>query len=183
MALPHEQSHASQRSDALAPPAPSLALIVAVASNGTIGANNALPWRLPDDLRHFKAVTLGHAVIMGRRTWQSLGRPLPGRQNIVVTRDRSFQASGALTAHSIDEALTLVTLPEPVFCIGGAELFALMLPIADRLYVTEIDRDFDGDTRWMAPDGRSGGKPRASPGAGRGGRRIEYAFVTYERLV
>ena len=183
MAFPQERAHASQRSDTLAPPSPSLALIVAVAANGTIGANNALPWRLPDDLRHFKALTLGHAVIMGRRTWQSLGRPLPGRENIVVTRDPSFQASGAFTAHSIDEALALATLPRPVFCIGGAELFALMLPIADRLYVTEIGRDFDGETRWMAPDWSQWRETARESRRLAGPDGFDYAFVTYERLV
>ena len=183
MAFPQERAHASQRSDTLAPPAPSLALIVAVASNGTIGVNNALPWRLPDDLRHFKALTLGHAVIMGRRTWQSLGRPLPERQNIVVTRDRSFQASKASIAHTIDDAMAMVALPEPVFCIGGAELFARMLPLADCLYVTEIGRDFDGETRWTEPDWSQWRETARESRRLEGPDGFDYAFVTYERLV
>ena len=107
-----------------------LALIAAVAKNGVIGEGNALPWRLPADLQHFRALTMGHAVIMGRKTWQSIGRPLPGRQNIVVTRQRDFSAKGAEVAFSLGEALRAVTMPAPAFCIGGGELYALALPLA-----------------------------------------------------
>ena len=98
---------------------PKLALIAAVARNGVIGAGNALPWRLPADLRRFRALTSGHAVVMGRRTWESLGRPLPDRQNIVVTRAAGWHAAGAEVAASLAAALALARLPAPVFCIGG----------------------------------------------------------------
>ncbi|MCC6198018.1 MAG: dihydrofolate reductase, partial [Burkholderiales bacterium] len=129
-----------------------LAIIAAVARNAVIGANNALPWRLPADLARFRSLTMGHAVIMGRRTWQSLCRPLSGRQNIVVTRQAGFAAQGVDGASSLDDALVRVRTPAPAFCIGGAQLYAQALPRADVLYITEIDRDFAGDTVFPAFD-------------------------------
>ena len=160
---------------------PRLALIVAVAANGVIGARNGLPWHLPEDLKRFKALTMGHAMVMGRRTWASIGRALPGRQSIVVTRDRSLVASGAEVAHSLDEALSLVRMPEPVFCIGGADLFRLALPQADVLHVTEIDRAFEGDTYWapLDPSAWREVARETHPSEVEGG--LGHAFVTYER--
>ncbi|HEY3459383.1 MAG TPA: dihydrofolate reductase, partial [Casimicrobiaceae bacterium] len=105
-----------------------LALIVAVAANGVIGRNGTLPWRLPEDLRHFRKLTTGHAIIMGRRTWDSLPRALPDRQNIVVSRQASFHADGAIVVRSLDAALRAVVYPSPPFCIGGGELFRAALP-------------------------------------------------------
>jgi dihydrofolate reductase len=156
-----------------------LAVIAAVARNGVIGANNALPWRLPADLARFREITTGHAVIMGRRTWDSLPRPLPGRQNIVVTRSADFAAEGTEIAHSLDDALARVCLPEPAFCIGGADLYRLALPRADVLYITEIDRDFAGDTRF--PDFDRTQWRVTSREAGLAPDGFEYAFVTYRR--
>jgi dihydrofolate reductase len=124
---------------------PRLSFIVAMAKNRVIGRDNALPWKLPEDLRHFKATTLGHPIVMGRKTWESIGRPLPGRQNIVVTRNRGFQAPGAVVVHSLDEALAAATPAEEVFLIGGAQLYVDALPRADRIHLTEIDREFEGD--------------------------------------
>jgi dihydrofolate reductase len=130
----------------------SVALIWAQASNGVIGAEGTMPWHLPEDLAHFKELTMGSAVIMGRRTWESFPdrfRPLPGRRNIVVTRDPSWSAEGAEAAHSIDDALAL----DPSPCIiGGAQLFATTLDTAARLEVTEIDAAPDGDTYAPAID-------------------------------
>jgi dihydrofolate reductase len=132
--------------------APRLYLVAAVARNGVIGAKGKLPWHLPEDLRHFKKITLGHPVIMGRRTWESLGKPLPGRENIVVTRRADFAAPGASVAASLAGAIALCA-GEPVsFVIGGAELYAEALPLADGLVLTEIDRDYEGDTRFPAWD-------------------------------
>jgi dihydrofolate reductase len=124
---------------------PVLALVAAVANNGVIGARNALPWRLPDDLRHFRVLTTGHAIVMGRNTWESIGRPLPGRQNIVVTTQADYEAAGAQTAPSLAVALTCVRMPSPVYCIGGGALYVAALPQADRLHLTEIARPFEGD--------------------------------------
>jgi dihydrofolate reductase len=130
---------------------PRLTLIVARARNGVIGARGTLPWRLPEDLAFFKRTTMGHPIVMGRKTWESIGRPLPGRRSIVVTRDRHFAAPGAELAGSLDQALALVAGSEEVFVIGGAQLYEAAMPRADRLLVTEIDRDFDGDTFLPAP--------------------------------
>ena len=162
-----------------------LALIAAVASNGCIGRANALPWRLPEDLRHLRRATLGCPVIMGRKTWDSLPsrfRPLPGRRNIVVTRQAEWQADGAEAAASLGAALDLVADADKVFVIGGAELYREALPRADELVLTEIAHAFDGDVffpswdrrhfREMAREEHHSGPPDD----------LAFAFVTYERL-
>ena len=156
-----------------------MALIAAVARNGVIGANNALPWKLSADLAHFRALTTGHAVIMGRRTWESLGRPLKDRQNIVVTRDPSFEAHAAQVASSFDDALAMCTLPAPAFCIGGGQLYVDALPCASLMYLTEIDRDFEGDVRFPPFDRRLWREQSREEHVDAGGLR--YAFVTYSR--
>lgn len=117
-----------------------------------IGRGNALPWHLPEDLAHFKRTTIGHPVIMGRKTWDSIGKPLPGRRNIVVTRDAAWHAEGAEAAPSLDEALARCEEQAEVFVIGGAALFAAALPRADRAIVTEIDRDVEGNVHFPALD-------------------------------
>ena len=121
-----------------------------MARNGVIGANNKLPWHLPADLRQFKSLTMGHHIVMGRKTWESIGRPLPGRTSVVMTRDATFQAPGALTAHSLPQALAACADDDEVFIIGGAQVFAAALPLAQRIYLTTLDADFAGDT-WMPP--------------------------------
>ena len=172
-------------------------LIAAADRDGVIGivdaAGQRLPWHLPDDLRHFKRVTMGCPVLMGRRTWQSIGRPLPGRTNVVLTRDTGFAANGAVVARdmaaarrAVQDALWGTSAPGPreAFVIGGAEVFAQFLPGADRLHLTEIDHAFDGNCVF-APFAR-GAASRA------GWREIErrrqvseqgfdYDFVVYER--
>jgi dihydrofolate reductase len=160
---------------------PHLALIAAVAKNGVIGARNGLPWRLPADLAHFRAHTMGHAVIMGRRTWESLGRALPGRQNIVVTRRQDCRPIDAETAATLDDAITLVSRPPPAFCIGGGELFRVALAKADTLYLTEIDRDFDGDTTFPATDPSLWREIARETHHVDGTDGFDYAFVTYRR--
>jgi dihydrofolate reductase len=125
-----------------------LILVAAVARNGVIGKNGGIPWQLPADLQHFKRLTLGHPILMGRRTWESLGRPLPGRRNIVITRQQNWRAEGAEHAESLPAALQRVAGDELAFVIGGAQLYAQALPLADGLELTEIDHDFDGDTRF-----------------------------------
>jgi dihydrofolate reductase len=156
-----------------------LALIAAVARNGVIGADNRLPWRLPEDLRHFRALTLGHAVVMGRRTWHSLGGPLKDRQNIVVTRQAGYIAPGADVAHGLEAALRLVARPAPAFCIGGGELYRAALPLATSVHLTEIDRDFAGDTTFPALDRREWHETTRERHAS--GEGYDYAFVTYIR--
>ena len=163
------------------PVPPALALIFAVARNGTIGVQGRLPWHLPADLKRFRALTTGHTIVMGRKTWHSLPRALPDRQNIVVTRDASFRASGADVVHSLDEALKRAVLPPPVFCIGGAELYRAALPIADALYLTEIDRDFEGDVHLPPLDRAQWREVTREPGRVEGPDGFGYAFVTYLR--
>jgi dihydrofolate reductase len=161
--------------------APRITLIVARARNGVIGRDGTLPWRLPEDLAFFKRTTMGHPIVMGRRTWESIGRPLPGRRSIVVSRQAGFVATGAEVAASLDEALRLCAGSGEVFVIGGAQLYAAALPRAERLIVTEIDADFDGDTRWPAPDPaqwREAAREHLPPAAG---RRFALDFVTYLR--
>lgn len=160
---------------------PRLTIVAAIARNGVIGSENALPWRLPEDMRHFRALTTGHAVIMGRKTWESLPpnfRPLPGRQNIVITRDRNYAATGATIAHSIEQAIAVVDRPE-AFVIGGAEIYALALPHTDRLELTEIEADFEGDARF--PDYNRCDWQEASRERHRAEAGFDYAFVGYER--
>lgn len=129
---------------------PRLELVVAVARNGVIGRDNGLPWRLPADLAHFKRVTLGHPILMGRRTWDSIGRPLPGRQNIVLTRDPAFRAAGATVVHSLAAARAAAAGAERLMVIGGAELYRACLGEAELLHLTEVDADVDGDARFPA---------------------------------
>ena len=136
------------------PQAPRVYLVAAVAANGIIGANGELPWRLPEDLQHFKRITMGHPVIMGRRTWESLKGPLPGRENIVVTGTAGYEAAGAAVASSLEAALALCLGESVVFVIGGSRLFAESLPFAAGLVMTEIDREFEGDT-WFPEYDRS----------------------------
>lgn len=131
---------------------PRLTLIVARARNGVIGKDNAMPWKIPGEQAYFKRVTMGHPIIMGRKTWESIGRPLPGRRSIVVTRNPGFDAPGAVVVSSLDAAVAACAGATEAFVIGGAELYRLALPRADRLLITEIDFDFDGDTTFPAPD-------------------------------
>ena len=130
-----------------------LHLIYARARNGVIGANNSLPWHLPEDLAHFKRTTLGQPVIMGRKTWESLPpkfRPLPGRLNIVVTRQPDWHAEGAVRAHSIEDAMRQCPEASDAWVIGGAEIYAQAAPLASTAVVTEIEQDFEGDA--FAPE-------------------------------
>jgi dihydrofolate reductase len=128
--------------------APRIYLVAAVAANGVIGAGGKLPWHLPEDLKHFKRLTLGHPVIMGRRTWESLGRALEGRENIVVSRTPGFEAPGAAVAASLSAAIALCAGEKVAFVIGGTELFVAALPLASGIVLTEIHRDYEGDARF-----------------------------------
>jgi dihydrofolate reductase len=160
-----------------------LILIAAVARNGVIGNANALPWHLPEDLRHFKELTTGHAVIMGRKTWESLPerfRPLPGRRNLVVTRNPAFAASGATVVDSLEAALSKVGAGETVFVIGGAELYAHALPLAGRLELTEIDAEFAGDAFFPRLDPAAWHETARSVRHSASG--LDFAFVSYQRI-
>lgn len=129
-----------------------VSIIVAIAQNGTIGDKNSLLWHIKEDMRFFRTTTSGHAVIMGRKTFESLGsKPLPKRKNIVITRaDRSFE--GAFTAHSLEEAIAMAEGDEEIFIIGGAQIYAEALSVADRMYITRVERDYEGDTSFPEID-------------------------------
>jgi len=162
-------------------PRPAVSLVAAVARDGGIGHDGGLLVRLPDDLRRFKQITLGTPIVMGRKTWQSIGRPLPGRRNIVVTRDAAFRADGAETAASLDAALVLAGSAPLVHVVGGADLYALALPIADELQLTEIDAQFPADTFFPAWERSRFAEVAREPHQTAEGLR--YAFVTYKKLL
>ncbi|EKD77260.1 MAG: dihydrofolate reductase [uncultured bacterium] len=122
-----------------------ISIIVAKSKNNVIGKNNQLPWYLPADLHHFKSITMGKPIIMGRKTAESIGKPLPGRRNIIITRDKNFHANGCDVVHSIDDALNAVKTEKEVMIIGGANLYSQFLPRADCIYMTIIDAELEGD--------------------------------------
>ena len=161
-------------------PLPAVSLVAIVARDGGIGHQGRLLVRLPDDLRHFKQITLGTPVVMGRKTWQSVGRALPGRRNIVITRDPAFRAEGAETVASLDAALALAGAVPLVHVIGGADIYALAMPIADELQLTELDAEFPADTFFPAWDRSRFGEVARDPRQTAEGLR--YAFVTYKKL-
>lgn len=137
------QQATSRQATSLAP----LVLVVAIAKNGVIGKDGKVPWHIPEDLKHFKAMTMGHAILMGRKTHEETMRPLPGRRNIVITRNPDHPAPGCEVVATLEQAISLArtTDPEPRV-IGGAEIYRLALPLATRIYLTEIDQDAEGDT-------------------------------------
>ena len=158
---------------------PGLFLIYARAANGTIGRDGKLPWRLPADLRRFKALTLGKPMIMGRKTFESFPAPLPGRRHIVLTRTRGWRAEGAEVAHSVSEALELAVGGD-IAVIGGAEIYALFEPIAQRIELTKIHADYPGDTHVPPPDPAIWREVRREDHPAADGHPA-YAFVTLER--
>ncbi|HEY1609529.1 MAG TPA: dihydrofolate reductase [Paraburkholderia sp.] len=161
-----------------------LTLIVARARNGVIGRDNQLPWRLPEDLAFFKRTTMGAPIVMGRKTHESIGRVLPGRRNIVVTRDPSKQFAGCDTVTSLDDALALAARDRAAeaFLIGGAQLYVDGIGKAHKLIVTEIAADFEGDATFPAPDPLHWRETSRETHRAKAPNDFEYAFVTYERL-
>jgi dihydrofolate reductase len=170
---------------------PRLSALVAMARNRVIGRNNALPWRLPPDLKRFKTLTMGHPIIMGRKTFESIGRPLPGRICIIVTHQPGYAVKDAIVVNSIAEALEACSrnapeyVPESAatdrenFVIGGAEIFRQALPMCDRLYITEIQRDFEGDV--LFPEFNRDEWMEVSREAHVDDNGLEYHFVTLDR--
>lgn len=156
-----------------------LYLVAAVAENGVIGVNGKLPWHLPEDLKHFKLLTSGHPVIMGRKTWESIGRPLPNRNNIVVSRKEGFRAPGANVAGSFEDALRLCAGAGPIFAIGGSEVYRAALPHAAGLVLTEIRRAYEGDARFPEINWADWNETRREPHVSANG--IPFDFVWYDR--
>ncbi len=158
-----------------------VSLVVALARNGVIGRDNGLAWHLSSDLKRFKALTMGKPMLMGRRTWDSIGRPLPGRRSLVLTRDMRFQAAGAEVVHDWADAVAAAGEGE-LMVVGGAEIYALTLPHADRLHITEVDAAPDGDVRFPALD-RTRFRETFREGHPAGTRdEHAFAFVDLERI-
>ncbi|HEX9628210.1 MAG TPA: type 3 dihydrofolate reductase [Acidiferrobacterales bacterium] len=158
-----------------------VSIIAAMAENRVIGRDNDLPWRMPADLRHFRRTTLGHHVVMGRKNYESIGKPLPGRTNVVVTGNRDFRAPGCQVVHSIEAALDLARDdPEP-FIIGGAALYAQTLPLADRLYLTLIHAEVPGDTVFPEIDARAWRERRRERHEADAENAYAYSFVVLEK--
>jgi dihydrofolate reductase len=158
---------------------PELILIAALAKNRVIGRGNTLPWRLPEDLKHFKATTLGYPMLMGRKTWESLPGLLPGRRHIVVTRQADYVAPGAEVVHSLAAGLALLAESPQVFVVGGGELYRLAMPLAQRMILTEVDLQPEGDTTFPeipASDWQETARELQTSAQG-----LNYAFVTLER--
>jgi len=159
-----------------------ISLICAASKNGVIGVNNGLPWHLPADLAHFKKLTLGHPILMGRKTYQSIGKPLPGRVNIIITRQADFQAAGCRVAHSLAEAVGFCREDDEMFVIGGADIYHQVLPYADKIYLTLIHADFAGDaflfdinsTIWRETSRQDFGPDEKN--------KWPYSFLTFEKV-
>lgn len=160
-----------------------ISLIWAMDENRVIGMENQLPWRLPEDLKFFKRMTMGHPIVMGRKTYESIGKPLPGRENIVITRDHNFLPAGCTIMHSIEELLDFSgKIDEEVFVIGGAEIFKEIFHYADKLYLTLIHEQFNGDTyfpvfdldHWQLESREKGLKDEKNP--------YDYEFLIYKRV-
>ena len=158
-----------------------LSIIVAMANNGVIGRDGGLPWHISEDLKRFKRITMGNPILMGRKTYDSIGRPLPGRQSIVISRQTDWRAEGVTAVTSLDAALAACGDAEEAFVIGGAEIYRLALPLAGRLYLTRVEADVDGDVRlpeiawtdWRLAD--------SQPGEPDGKNPYHWKFETYER--
>lgn len=152
-----------------------------MARNGVIGRHNTLPWRLPADLRYFRQLTTGHPIIMGRKNYEDIGKPLPGRTNIVVTRQKGYSAPGCIVVNSVDQAIAAAGAVAEIFVIGGADIYRQTLAAADRLYITEIDADIEGDTYFPEFD-RTQWREIRREGHGRDDLNpYPYSFVLLER--
>jgi len=169
-----------------------LSLIVALAQNHVIGIDNKLPWYLPNDLKYFKQVTMGKAIIMGRKTYESIGKPLPGRTNIIITRQPDYQPPGATDSvkvvASLEEArdaaenLAIINGQEEALIIGGAEIYAQALPLVDRMYMTEVHADVEGDAHFPEFDRSQWQQLVSEDFKAEGGNTYDYSFVVYERV-
>jgi dihydrofolate reductase len=156
-----------------------ISILVAFDQQGTMGKNNRLPWRLPEDLAYVKKLTMGHTLVMGRKTYESMGKPLPGRNNVVLTRNRDFKADGCSVVYTIEDALK--SDDDEIFIFGGAEVYKLALPYTDRMYITEIEENFYGDTffpevdwsNWELVSKEKGIKDDKNP--------YDYYFLVYDR--
>ena len=164
---------------------PRLSLLVAMAKNRVIGRDNKLPWHLPDDLKHFKFLTMGKTIVMGRKTYESIGKPLPGRVNIIITRQEGYEVPGATVVSSIDDALLMCEKIRSIngenFIIGGEELYRQTLKICQRIYITEIQRDFEGDVYFPEVDPNEWEETQRDKHISENDTNLEYHFVVLDR--
>lgn len=158
-----------------------ISIIVAMARDRTIGINNTLPWRCPEDLKHFKMLTMGHHMIMGRKTFDSIGKPLPGRTTVVVTRNPDLKIDGCIVTHSLDEAIKACNGDEEVFIVGGAELYSQALTLADTIYLTEIQHEINGDAHFPEFNINEWREVNRVPHIQESPQPLIYHFVTYQR--
>ncbi len=162
-------------------PTRNISIIVAMAKNRTIGVNNTLPWRCPEDLKHFKALTMGHHMIMGRKTYDSIGKPLPGRVTVVVTRGRNLKLEGCLIAHSLPDAIAVCTKDSQIFIVGGADIYSQSLEFANTLYITEIQQAVSGDAHFPEFDTSQWSEISREMRSQESPAHLDYHFVTYRR--
>ena len=159
-----------------------ISIVVAMASNGVIGRDNELPWHLPADLQHFKKTTMGKPILMGRKTWESIGRPLPGRTNVVITRDTAYRAEGCVVVNSIDAALEASSGQDEVMVIGGADFYRQVLPLADTIYLTRIHATISGDTCFPELNVADWREVERSDHAADEKNLHDYSFIRLERV-
>jgi dihydrofolate reductase len=159
-----------------------ISIIVAMDANGVIGHDNELPWHLPADLQHFKKTTMGKPILMGRKTYESIGRPLPGRTNIVITRDSRYQAAGCVVVNSIDAAMEVAGEQEEIMVIGGAEFYRQVLPHTNTIYLTRIHATFDGDTAFPELKDADWREVERSDQAADEKNPHDYSFIRLDRV-
>lgn len=158
-----------------------ISIIVALAKNRVIGKNNNLPWHIPQDLAHFNKLTMGKPVIMGQKTFESIGKPLSGRKNIILTKDNNFQPAGCISVHSIGDALTVADEAAEVMIAGGASVYSQFLPLADRMYLTLIDADIEGDAYFPEFDWSDWREVEKTENLPDKNNPYKYAFLTLQR--
>lgn len=158
-----------------------ISAICAMSENRVIGNHNQLPWHLPADLKHFKNITMGHPIIMGRKTYESIGRPLPGRLNIIITRDKNYQAPGCTVVNSIEDALSITQENDEIFIIGGASLYQSMLPFTQRLYLTLIHQEIEGDAYFPELNMNDWVEIERNTHLAEDAHSYSYSFLVFER--
>ncbi len=176
-------SHSPNPESRIPNPDSRISIIVAMAKNRVIGVNNTLPWHLPADLKHFKSLTMGHHMVMGRKTYESIGKPLPGRTSVVVSRNAILKIEGCITASSLEAAILACGNDEEIFVIGGAELYRQAISLADRIYLTEIDADIPGDARFTEFDSNAWQETERVSYAPDEKNAHPYHFVIFDKIL
>ena len=158
-----------------------LSIIVAVSENNVVGKENKLPWKLSADLKRLKSLTMGHHIIMGRKTWESLGKALPGRTNVIITTDKNFKAEGGVVVHSLKEALSISSIDNEIFIFGGGKIFKEAMPLVKKIYITRVHSIIDGDTFFPVLDMNDWKETSREDFKADEKNQYDYSFVTLER--